>query len=235
MKRLAHLGFPGGLIGGCLIVGLIWLGTSGVFDRSSSHLPYGYKDIASIHLQPVPEGPSSPPFVPHPNQISEMPLVLVADLVPDPLPKPLNQPHSCDHGGDLIITLKNDTEITYGPCDYPWQISQLWGAMIETADLTEPSVPNRAALGDLEQVRQSLKDALERNPIGKAQFAPTQIDCSAIAGGRDEPPPGYLCATVLHSETGTKGIRRRFYCVALVAGRVTYVEAPKTGICTRFQ
>jgi len=138
MERLSRLGFVSGLLAGAVIVGIAWLGSSGVFNTSSTaHLSAGYSDVASIHLQPVPEGPTSPMFVPHPTKVRDRLLALVRQLVPDPLPEPLDQPRSCDHGGDLVIMLKDGREITYGPCDYPWQISQLWGAMIEV--WTRPS------------------------------------------------------------------------------------------------
>ncbi|HEX2378030.1 MAG TPA: hypothetical protein VHI30_10760 [Gaiellales bacterium] len=55
-----------------------------------------------------------------------MPLELVGGFLPDPLPRPLDQPQSCDHTGYLIVKLKNGRELTYGPCSYPWQISELW-------------------------------------------------------------------------------------------------------------
>jgi hypothetical protein len=235
MERITRFGFVGGLIAGGVIVGLIWLGDSGAFDLSSSHLPYGYRDIASIHLQPVPEGPVSPFFRPHPTRIDDQPLALVADLIPDPLPRPLNQPFGCDHGGDLIVMLKNGKQITYGPCSYPWQISQLWGAMIQTADMTEPSRPNRAAIANIEQVRQSLKDALERHVSGAGQFLPLEIVCAPVASGRDQVPPGYLCSAMLRSDTAATGVLHRSYCVALVAGRISYASAPAAGLCKMFQ
>ncbi|MGZ6213988.1 MAG: hypothetical protein ACXWMG_03455, partial [Candidatus Limnocylindria bacterium] len=99
MERLSRLGFGSGLAIGGLVVGLIWLGASGLFNFSSSHLPYHPSDIASIHLQPVPEGPQSDYFLPQPKRLDDMPLALVGGFLPDPLPRPLNQPHSCDHGG----------------------------------------------------------------------------------------------------------------------------------------
>jgi hypothetical protein len=34
------------------------------------------------------------------------------------------------------VALGSGRRITYGPCAWPWQISELWGAMIEIADLS---------------------------------------------------------------------------------------------------
>jgi hypothetical protein len=98
---------------GALIVGLVWLGASG-----------------------VPEGPPGPVFVPRPRRADELPLELVRDFVRTPLPAPLHQPGGCDNSGDLVIVLKGSGRtITYGPCRWPWQISELWGAMIESGDV----------------------------------------------------------------------------------------------------
>jgi hypothetical protein len=234
MKLLSRLGFVSGALAGGVVVGIVWLGASGVFNTSSAaHLSAGYSDVASIHLQPVPEGPTSPMFVPEPRSVGDRPLALVRDLVPEPLPKPLDQPRSCDHGGDLIIILKDGREITYGPCDYPWQISQLWGAMIEVWDTTEPGAraDNPSALAATEQVRQALRAALQRNPIGKGQFAATEIACAPVGGGRDAPSPGYLCAATLRSESGVAGVKHVSFCALLVAGHVSYSPAPATGPC----
>src|SRR5689334_10597453 len=161
MRRMPRLGFGSGLVLGGLVIGLIRMGTSGVFDFSSSHLAYHASDIASIHLQPVPEGPAGNYYVRHPNSVDQKSLNLVGAFLPDPLPTPSNQPHTCQGGGDMIIKLKNGRGLTYGPCRWPWQISELWGAMIQTADITEPSTPDRARRAELEHVRQSLLNALE--------------------------------------------------------------------------
>jgi hypothetical protein len=132
-----------------------------------------------------------------------MSLALVGDFLPDPLPRPSNQQHTCQGGGDMIVDLKDGHEIVYGPCRWPWQISELWGAMIQTADITEPgSGPDRARLAELEHVRQSLLSALQRHPIGSKQFAPIQISCGPSVASRDTPAPGYLCQTTMHSESG---------------------------------
>jgi len=145
-------------------------------------------------------------------------------LVPDPLPRPLDQPRSCDHGGDLIIVLNDGREITYGPCDYPWQISQLWGAMIQVSEMTTPGVPNIAAAAAQEQVRQALRIALTQDQAKtKSHYTPTEITCAPAKAGRDEQPPGYFCAATLHSETGPSRVKHLTLCAVLVAGRFAYV------------
>jgi hypothetical protein len=235
VHRLSRLGFVTGHTIGGLAVGVVWLGTSGALDTSSTrHLASGYKDIASIHLQPVPEGPTSPMFVPTPKSAYEKPLALVRGLVPDPLPRPLDQPRSCDHGGDLIIVLNDGREITYGPCDYPWEISQLWGAMIQVSEMTVPGVPNIAAAAAQEQVRQALRIALTQDQAKtKSHYTPTQITCAPAKAGRDEQPPGYFCAATLRSETGPSRVKHLTLCASLVAGRFAYARAPSDGICPR--
>lgn len=235
VHRLSRLGFVSGLTIGGLAVGVVWLGTSGAFNTSSTrHLASGYKDIASIHLQPVPEGPTSPMFVPTPKSAYEKPLALVRGLVPDPLPRPLDQPRSCDHGGDLIIVLNDGREITYGPCDYPWQISQLWGAMIQVSEMTTPGVPNIAVAAAQEQVRQALRIALTQDHAKtKSHYTPTEITCAPAKASRDEQPPGYFCVATLQSETGPSLVKHLTLCASLVAGRFAYARAPSDGICPR--
>ena len=132
LSRLLQHRFGVGFVVGALIVSVPWLGTSGLLN-SSGHINVGYDQIRSIHLQPVPEGPTGPLFVPRPHQADELPLALVRSFVVTPLPAPLDQGH-CGGGGDLIIVLKTGRQITYGPCRWPWQISELWGAMITSGE-----------------------------------------------------------------------------------------------------
>ena len=73
--------------------------------------------------------------MPRPHRADELPLELVRDFIRTPLPAPLHQPGGCGNSGDLVIVLKGSgRRITYGPCRWPWQISELWGAMIESAE-----------------------------------------------------------------------------------------------------
>ena len=134
MSRLSQHGFGAGFVFGAVVVGLVWLGSSGLLTASSGQINAGYDQIRSIHLQPVPEGPTGPLFVPRPRRADELPLALVRDFVRTPLPAPLHQPHSCGDSGDLIVVLKSGRTITYGPCRWPWQISELWGAMITSSE-----------------------------------------------------------------------------------------------------
>jgi hypothetical protein len=233
VHRISRPGFLSGLILGGLAVAVVWLGSSGAFNTSSTrHLTSGYDDIASIHLQPVPEGPTSPMFVPTPTSAYDKPLALIRSLVPDPLPRPLDQPRSCDHGGDLIIVLKEGAEITYGPCDYPWQISQLWGAMIQASEMTTPGEPNLAGAAAQEQVRQALRIALTRDQAKtKSHYTPIEITCAPARPGGDAQPPGYICAATLHSETGPSRVEHLTLCASLVAGRFAYARTPSDGIC----
>lgn len=125
------------MVVGALIVGVVWLGASGLLGlgTSSGQINASYAQIRSIHLQPVPEGPQGPLFVPHPHNADELPLALVRQFVITPLPAPLDQGLRCNGGGDLIIILTSGRQITYGPCRWPWQISELWGAMIESGEV----------------------------------------------------------------------------------------------------
>lgn len=128
--------FGAGFVLGAAVVGVIWILTSGFLTRSET-IDVSYSQIRSIHLQPVPEGPTGPLFVPHPRRADELPLNLVRDFVRTPLPAPLDQPHGCGNSGDLIVVLKSGRTVTYGPCRWPWQISELWGAMITSSDAVD--------------------------------------------------------------------------------------------------
>jgi hypothetical protein len=73
--------------------------------------------------------------VPRPQNTNELPLTLVRQFLIEPLPAPLDQGLHCSGGGDLIITLNSGRQMVYGPCRWPWQISELWGAMIEAGEV----------------------------------------------------------------------------------------------------
>jgi hypothetical protein len=62
---------------------------------------------------------------------------IVRDFVRTPLPAPLHQPHGCGNTGNLVIVLKDGREITCGPYRWPWQISELWGAMITSSEAVD--------------------------------------------------------------------------------------------------
>jgi hypothetical protein len=234
MERLSRLGFFSGLSMGAMIMGVIWLGESGAFNTASGPLSVGYNDIASIRLQAVPEGPPGPLFTPRPRLVGDQPLAVIRDLVPDPLPRPSEQPVNCPGGGDLVVGLKSGGEITYGPCRWPWQISQLWGAIIEASDLTatDPIRPNTAAAAaDLQRVRQALAVAIERDQAPrKPRYGPRTVSCQPTPTPRPA-PFGYRCAVVLHSETGPARVKHLVVCAAISAGRMTYKLAPVHGAC----
>jgi hypothetical protein len=92
-------------------------------------------DIASIQLQPVPEGPTllwnNPPTSPYSEQRSQ-----IEAAIPDPLPAPDFQPPGCS-GGDLIVHLRDGRDITYGPCRHPASIRALWSRLIKV--LSDPN------------------------------------------------------------------------------------------------
>ena len=76
--------------------------------------------VAAVDIRPIPEGPqprSSPPSD------------LVKLNLPDPLPAPLFQ-WFCSMGGDLVVTLGNGMQVTYGPCYRPASIDHLWAEIV---------------------------------------------------------------------------------------------------------
>jgi hypothetical protein len=131
-----HWGFRGGVvagIGACLLVVLVWWGSGAMYSATHDSVSYRAGDVVSLTIQPT-EGPSLR-FVRHPTPHGSQPLGLVIHMVPNPLPAPLDQGLHCQGGGSLIIELNSGHTITYGPCKWPWQISELWGAMIEASVL----------------------------------------------------------------------------------------------------
>lgn len=100
--------------GGAVGVGPVTL----VFDRPISISANG--GVAGIDLRPIPEGPE-PSSLP--------PINLIARYIPDPLPAPLFQ-WFCGSGGNLVITLGNGRQVTYGPCYRPASIDRLWAEIV---------------------------------------------------------------------------------------------------------
>jgi hypothetical protein len=117
--------------------GLLW------WPVESSPIDVKLADIASIRIQPVPEGPTflwtNPPTSP-PNERS----ALIEAAIPIPLPGPEVQPLWCTEGGNLIVNLRDGRTITYGPCRHPQPIRALW-ATIDRVEAngrcTEPCAP----------------------------------------------------------------------------------------------
>jgi hypothetical protein len=91
--------------------------------------------IASIQLQPVPEGPTliwnNPPTSPYSEQRSQ-----IEAAIPLPLPAPEWQTPGCG-GGNLIVHLRDGRDITYGPCRHPASIRALWSRLVKV--LSDPS------------------------------------------------------------------------------------------------
>src|SRR5260370_8736789 len=102
-----------------VVVGAVGVGpVTPVFDRPISISANG--GVAAVDLRPMPEGPEpkSPP-----------PIDLIAPYIPDPLPTPLFQ-WFCGTGGDMVITLGNGRQVTYGPCYRPASIDHLWAEIV---------------------------------------------------------------------------------------------------------
>ena len=124
-------GFGRGVLVGLAIAVCAWLAWWG-YQRltAASQVNVQYGDIASIRIHGVPQGEPGPGLVFTPAGVGQtLPLDLVESQLPLPLPAPMRQPFGCDHGGDLVVRLRSGRTITYGPCTWPWQISELWGAM----------------------------------------------------------------------------------------------------------
>jgi hypothetical protein len=131
-----HWGFRAGMVTGigiCLLVVLVGWASGAMYSATHDSVSYRAGDIVSLTIQPT-EGPSLR-FVRNPPPHGSQPLGLVIHMVPNPLPRPLDQGLHCQGGGSLIIELRSGHAITYGPCKWPWQISELWGAMIEASAL----------------------------------------------------------------------------------------------------
>jgi hypothetical protein len=96
--------------------------------------PVHHRNVMSITLEPIPEGPSAPLFVMNPQSEEfvreEMDLDLILPFVPDPLPATLEQ-GDCEFGGDLVVTTHVGATIAYGPCRRPSSIEELRARMIE--------------------------------------------------------------------------------------------------------
>src|SRR4051794_21528260 len=88
-----------------------------LFYRPIPITPIG--GVAAVDLRPIPEGP----------QLSSPRIDLIEPYVPDPLPTPLFQ-WFCRTGGNLVVTLGNGRQVTYGPCYRPALIDHLWAEII---------------------------------------------------------------------------------------------------------
>lgn len=114
-------------------LGLLGIGPLTPLFHRPTH-PAEHGGLIRLQLQPVPEGPQSPPFESSPSSEGAKPLSLVARYIPDPLPAPLYQGPTCRSGGDLVVTFGDGSTITYGPCKRPPSINRLWAWMIYALD-----------------------------------------------------------------------------------------------------
>jgi hypothetical protein len=85
--------------------------------------------VTEIDLAPVPEGPPLS-FRRTPTTAGGVrPLGPFERFIPEPLPAPMFQ-WGCNRGRDMVITLANGKEVTYGPCYRPASINQLWSELV---------------------------------------------------------------------------------------------------------
>ena len=104
--------------------GLGWFGS--VFNRPTPISANG--GVTAIVLSPVPEGPQAI-FERNPSGKGSRPLSLIDQFIPDPLPAPFNN-WGCSLGGNMIVSLGNGAQVTYGPCRRPASIDHLWAEMV---------------------------------------------------------------------------------------------------------
>jgi hypothetical protein len=104
---------------------------AGVYVVVRSHEPIRISraDVVSVRLQPIPEGP----VLEFGSSGDRHPVDAIRDRIPVPLPHPVWQGFSCSGGGDLIVTLANGRQISYGPCRRPAAINALWAQMVSIA------------------------------------------------------------------------------------------------------
>ena len=116
---------------GLVVIAVVVLGASGVLTPVFSRpLPISVNGgVATIDIQPVPEGPQLR-FERIPRNGSK-PVSQIDQFVPDPLPPAMNN-WGCSQGGNLIVTLGNGMQRVYGPCYLPASIDHLWAEIMYT-------------------------------------------------------------------------------------------------------
>ncbi len=110
-----------------LVVLVLFLALEGYWwfwPRGSTRI--SRQEVVGVRFQPVPEGPTAGFGQGFPQDKS---LRLVERYIPNPLPAPLRQAPWCSSGEDLVITLKNGQDLSYGPCRRPASIDALIEAM----------------------------------------------------------------------------------------------------------
>jgi hypothetical protein len=106
-----------------VVAGLIGVGPA----TSAFHRPVdagARKGVASVRIEPYPEGPQPPTFTLDPARY-ELPIGLIPGSFPDLWPAPLNQGLACDAGSNLIVAFGDGSHLSYGPCKRPAAIEQL--------------------------------------------------------------------------------------------------------------
>jgi hypothetical protein len=111
------------------IVGIILVACEPIGDADRESVEARFllvrpKDIRSVELAPIPEGPPRR-FSRNARGPIELPLKLIADALPARLPPPLPQGSNCEIGTLLTFRLMDGTEVPYGPCRRPPAIEQL--------------------------------------------------------------------------------------------------------------
>lgn len=88
------------------------------------------RDVVSVRLVPVPEGPTLGPFERDPGDQTSLDISLIVDQIPNPLPHPAWQ-FGCSIGGDLKVELADGRVVSYGPCRRPASINHLWAVIVD--------------------------------------------------------------------------------------------------------
>ena len=119
---------------------MIW-----VAYRNGQPLGVGASDVTAVQVF----DPTQPPeraFTSTPQPFST-PITPLLGAIPTPLPHPVWQGLRCSGGRRLMISLSDNSTITYGPCRYPEGILSLYATVfsIQTGGACEPSCgPNGA-------------------------------------------------------------------------------------------
>lgn len=123
----------------CATVVVLTVSCTGTSNEAPpSPLPSGpqtlpaHASITELRIEPVPEGPSMAfkRDAQADRMISVLPLDRVEEYIPGPLPSPLDQPGDCELGGNLVVSFSDGSDLTYGPCERPASVDQLWAGMV---------------------------------------------------------------------------------------------------------
>jgi len=86
--------------------------------------PVRARQVVSVVVEAVPEGPASPSFSIHSDERQTFLLSLIQKDIPDPLPAPLAQPAGCNFGRRVTFRLADGRAVVYGPCRRPREIQR---------------------------------------------------------------------------------------------------------------